>query len=109
MAKKKTSHTNGKQPSQKPSKKPRAPKERSQRRTPQGIRALAAEVREVAERLDEYARTMQALDIASIRPLTGNFHQALERIRVFTAQQVLAKLMVAAERAGKDAHQCFVP
>ncbi len=96
-------------PKKKPPKKPRGPKERSEPRTPQGIRALATELREVADRLDGYADSMQSLGIPAIKPLTGNFHQALEKIRVFTTQQVLARLMVEAEKLGKDAHDVFAP
>lgn len=113
MAKKRTSSKPARKPVspsvKKPAKKARAPKEVSPPRTAQGIRALAVELREAAQRLEDYAHTMQALKIPTIRPLTGNFHRAMERIRVFTAQQVLAKLMAEAERAGKDAHECFAP
>jgi hypothetical protein len=92
-----------------PSKKPRGPKERSQPRTSEGVRNLAAELREVADRLEGYADSMQSLGIRSIKPLTGNFHQALEKIRVFTTQQVLARLMVEAEKLGKKAHDVLAP
>jgi hypothetical protein len=87
----------------------RKPKEASPPRDSEGIRSLAGELREVADRLEAYADTMKEMGIPSIKPLTGNFHQALEKIRVFTAQQVLAKLMVEAERSGKDAHEIFGP
>jgi hypothetical protein len=96
-------------PEKKTAKKPRQPKERSEPRNPQGIRALATELREVADRLDSYADNMRSLGIPSIKPLTGNFHQALAKIRVFTTQQVMAKLMVEAEKLGKNAHDLFSP
>jgi hypothetical protein len=96
-------------PEKKTAKKSRKPKETSAPRKPDGIRALAAELREVADRLEGYADSMESLGIASIKPLTGNFHQALEKIRVFTTQQVLARLMVEAEKLGKDAHDVFAP
>jgi hypothetical protein len=87
----------------------RRPKERSYPRSHEGIRALADELRDVVRRLDRYADSMQTLGIASIRPLTGNFHQALERIRLFTTQQVLGRLIVEASKLGIDAHELLAP
>lgn len=85
----------------------RKPKEISKPRDPNGIRELAEELREIAGRLESYAASMEAMKIPSIRPLTGNFHQATERIRVFSAQQVLAKLVAEGARRGHDAHEFF--
>jgi hypothetical protein len=85
----------------------RRPKEISKPRDAKGIRDLAAELREIAQRLEGYAAKMEAMGIPSIKPLTGNFHRAVERIRVFTAQQVLAKLVAEGARRGLDAHKFF--
>ena len=85
----------------------RRAKEISKSRDAKGIRELAAELREVAQRLEGYAANMEAMGIPSIKPLTGNFHQAVEKIRVFAAQQVLAKLVAEGARRGLDAHEFF--
>jgi hypothetical protein len=83
----------------------RKPKEISKPRDADGLRELAGELTELAQRLETYADGMEAMGIASIRPLTGNFHLAVERIRIFTAQQVLARLVTEATRQGRDAHE----
>ena len=85
----------------------RRKKEVSKPRDPNGIRQLSAELRDVADRLDHYAENMEEMGIETIRPLTGNFHLAVEKLRIFAASQVLSKLVAEAARLGVDAHEVF--
>jgi len=85
----------------KPKRKPKRP---SLVRDINGVRALAAEVREVANQIEAYADGMITMNVPTIRPLTGNFHRALETIRVFAIQQVLGKIMAHAARNGAGSH-----
>ncbi len=85
----------------------RKPKKVSTPRDAAGIRELAEDVRALADRIDSYADQMDRMKIDAIRPLTGNFYQAVERIRVFSAQHILAKLVAEAEKRGFDAHEVF--
>ncbi|MBI1903499.1 MAG: hypothetical protein HYS13_20540 [Planctomycetia bacterium] len=82
--------------------KGRNPKQISAPRDADGVRQLATPLRKIADEIESYAEHMERLGVAEIRPLTGNFVRAVDKLADFLARQLLAK--IAAE-----SHEFFRP
>ena len=82
--------------------KGRTPKQISSPRDADGIRELAAPLRDIAKRIEGYAGQMENLNISSIRPLVGNFTRAVKKLEEFMARQLLAKI-------ASESHEFFRP
>lgn len=85
----------------------RKPKKTSAPRDADGIQELAEELRAVADTVDGYANAMRKMRIESIRPLTGNWDLAVAKIRDVINKQILARLLVEADKRGYEAHELF--
>lgn len=81
----------------------RAKKQPSPPRTASEIAALASRLRELADQIDQCAQVMRRQRIPAIRPLTGNFHIALDAIRRFVNRQMLPQVADAAHETFRTA------
>ncbi len=85
----------------------RKPKKASTLRDADGIQELAEELRGVADTIDGYANVMRRMRIENIRPLTGNWDLAVAKLRDVINKQILARLLVEADKRGYEAHEIF--
>jgi hypothetical protein len=87
-----------------PPEKKRKPKQKSTARTPEGIKELADELRDLAAELDRYAINMRRMGIPTVKPAIGNFNNAVKKIKDFTAAQIVAKLLLLGSKRGYTIH-----
>ena len=84
--------------------KKRKPKQAAESKTPDGLRGLADELREIASKIDLYAQAMEVLDVGKMRMSTGNFNNAKKKILEFITSQISNRLALFAVRRGSELH-----
>ena len=85
----------------------RRPKKESFPKGADDVRQFAKELRSLADTIERCAAAMEQAGIEAIRPLVGNWDQAIEKIKVFTTRQVMANIADEAARRGHEAHNIF--
>lgn len=83
-------------------KKKRKDKIESPPRTSKQIRRLGKELRDLAEQIDRYADFMDDLLVKKIRPLTGNWENAIDTLKKVVVKQIHVKVVTAAAQNGRD-------